>query len=350
MVMKVAVYGAGSWGTALASVYATNGHDTIVWARNAEVCDEINRRHYNSRYLPNAELPEHVRATMDLRAACEHADICVLCVPSAAVASLIDVLAPYLPEGALIGHAVKGFDAGSRRRVSEVLLDAAPHAKERLFVIAGPSHAEEVVARMPTTVVVAGYSRATAEACQDALMNQYMRVYTNPDVVGAELGGALKNIIALSVGLADGLGFGDNAKAALITRGLTEIARLGVRLGASLLTFAGLAGIGDVFVTCASRHSRNFRAGKLLGQGHSLTSALQEVGMVVEGVPTTQTALFLAKDYGVEMPITHALSAVLFDGQDPTTAVEQLMGRARSHEIEEVANADIAPKWEIDHV
>ncbi|WDL97132.1 NAD(P)H-dependent glycerol-3-phosphate dehydrogenase [Alicyclobacillus sp. ALC3] len=346
--MKVAIYGAGSWGTALASVFAANGHDTVLWARSDTVCDEINERQTNHRYLPDAQLPGHLKATVDLDVASKDAELCVLCVPSAAVSSMVTTVAPFLPRHALIGHAVKGFDAASKRTVSQVLLDAVLDAKQRLFVIAGPSHAEEVVARMPTTLVVAGYGRATAESAQDALMNQYMRVYTNPDVIGAELGGALKNIIALSVGLADGLGFGDNAKAALITRGLTEIARLGVRMGASLLTFAGLAGIGDVFVTCSSRHSRNFRAGRLLGQGYSLPEALDAVGMVVEGVPTTQTTVTLSKDYGVEMPITNALASVLFEGQDPVKAVEQLMGRARSHEIEEVASADIAPKWEID--
>lgn len=346
--MKVAVYGAGSWGTALASVFAVNGHETVLWARNATVCDEINQHHSNSRYLPDAKLPESVKATVDLDVVSNDVDLCVFCVPSAAVSSTVAAVAPFIPRQALIGHAVKGFDAVSKRRVSQVLLDVVPDAKQRLFVIAGPSHAEEVVTRMPTTVVVAGYGRATAECAQDALMNQYMRVYTNPDVVGAELGGALKNIIALSVGLADGLGFGDNAKAALITRGLTEIARLGVRMGASLLTFAGLAGIGDVFVTCSSRHSRNFRAGRFLGQGYSLAAALEAVGMVVEGVPTTQTTLSLSEDYGVEMPITNALAGVLFEGKDPMKAVGQLMGRAKSHEIEEVASTDVAPKWEID--
>lgn len=179
-------------------------------------------------------------------------------------------------------------------------------------------------------------------------MNQYLRVYTNPDVVGAELGGSLKNIIALAVGIVDGLGFGDNAKAALVTRGLTEIARLGVKMGASLLTFSGLSGIGDVFVTCTSQHSRNFRTGRLIGLGRDLPSALAEVGMAVEGVPTTKATVRLAADYDVEMPITEALAGILFEGQDPETALRQLMGRARSHEIEEIAESDVAPAWKID--
>lgn len=346
--MKVAVYGAGSWGTALASVFAVNGHETVLWARKQAVCDEVNETRHNHRYLPEALLPQTLRATVDPSAAGAGAQLCVFCVPSSAVAELAQEIRACLPAQALIGHAVKGFDLPTKRRMSEVLLDAIPDAKHRLCVIAGPSHAEEVVARMPTTIVVAGYQKSTAQTCQDALMNQYMRVYTNPDVVGTELGGSLKNIIALAVGMADGLGFGDNAKAALITRGLTEIARLGMQMGASMLTFAGLSGIGDLFVTCSSRHSRNFRAGRLIGQGLSVDAALTEVGMAVEGVPTTRAALALAVDYGVEMPITSNLARVLFEGSHPVDAVEQLMGRARSHEIEEVANADVASKWEID--
>ncbi|MDQ0188490.1 NAD(P)H-dependent glycerol-3-phosphate dehydrogenase [Alicyclobacillus cycloheptanicus] len=346
--MKVAVFGAGSWGTGLASVFAANGHETVLWARNPKIAAEIRHVHTNQRYLPGASLPAALDSTDSMDAAAAGAGLVVVCVPSSSIGAVIHDIALRVPRGALIAHAVKGFDRATRQRVSEVIAREVPDAESRLCVIAGPSHAEEVVAQMPTTIVCAAYCRQTAEAVQDALMNQYMRVYTNPDVVGAELGGTLKNIIALAVGVADGLGFGDNAKAALITRGLTEISRLGVRMGASLLTFAGLSGIGDVFVTCTSRHSRNFRTGRLIGQGKRLEEALAEVGMAVEGVPTTQTTVELAREYNVEMPITEKLAGILFEHMDPAKAVRELMSRARNHEIEEIAVSDIAPAWKID--
>lgn len=346
--MKVAVIGAGSWGTALASVFADNGHDSILWARDAGVAAEIADRRTNHKYLPGATLSTAMHCTDLLSTAVAAADVVVFCVPSSSAADVVQHVASFIPARAVVAHAIKGFDVHTKYRMSELIAQRVPNALRRMCVIAGPSHAEEVVAKMPTTLVSAAYARTTAETVQDALMNQTIRVYTNPDVVGTELGGALKNIIALAVGVADGLNFGDNAKAALITRGLTEISRLGVKMGASLLTFAGLSGIGDIFVTCTSLHSRNFRAGRLIGQGRSLDAALTEVGMVVEGVPTTRVAVQLAADHHIEMPITEALAGILFNGNDPETAVRQLMGRARSHEIEEVGAGDIAPAWKID--
>lgn len=343
--MKAAVLGSGSWGTALASVLANNGHQTILWGRNREVMEDIVLRHRNERYLPGAKLPLALHATTDMQLALADAEFVVFVVPSVSMAAVVEESVPYVTKSAILAHAVKGFDLPTKRRMSEVLGDAFPSKIRHVAVISGPSHAEEVVAGLPTTLVVASSYRETAERVQDALMNSVLRVYTNPDVVGAELGGSLKNIIALGVGIADGLGFGDNAKAALMTRGLAEIARLGTKMGASPLTFAGLSGVGDLIVTCTSNHSRNFRTGRLLGRGLSLKEALVRIGMAVEGIPTTKAALELARRYQVEMPITESLAAVLFAGKSAADAVDDLMGRARSHEIEEVAREKISPKW-----
>jgi glycerol-3-phosphate dehydrogenase (NAD(P)+) len=254
---------------------------------------------------------------------------------------------PYLERDAHVAHATKGFDLDTGQRMSEVMEEELTEHDPSLFaVVSGPSHAEELSRGNPTTVVVASRRQATAEGFQDLLMSSYFRVYTNPDVIGTELGGALKNIIALGVGISDGLGFGDNAKAALMTRGLTEISRLGVQLGAALMTFGGLSGLGDLIVTCTSKHSRNWRAGYALGQGKSLSEVLDQMGMVVEGVRATKAAYAIARKLDVEMPITTAIYEVLFEGKSPKTAVEDLMGRRRIHEMEEVAEA-ISMRWEL---
>lgn len=343
--MKATVLGSGSWGTALASVLATNGHTTYIWGRQPQIASDINQNHRNARYLKDATLPTSLLATVDLQEALDGAGLVVYAVASQGMSEVVHQTGPYMADNTLIAHAVKGFDLPTRMRMSQVLEQAFPENKRKIAVITGPSHAEEVVAGLPTTLVVASPYRVTAEHVQDALMNPVLRVYTNPDVVGAELGGSLKNIIALGVGIADGLGFGDNAKAALMTRGLAEIARLGTKMGASPLTFAGLSGVGDLIVTCTSLHSRNFRTGRLLGQGLKLNQALAQIGMAVEGIPTTRAAMQLAREYGAEMPITEALAGVLFEGKNPADAVEDLMGRARSHEIEEVAREKMSPKW-----
>jgi len=345
--MKVAVLGAGSWGTALASVVAWNGHDAVLWARDKVVVEQIQNEHINIKYLKHAQLPLSLTATMKIEDAVRDANLVIFAIASAAMDSVVQKVKAFLPPDAYLAHAVKGFDVPSKRRMSQILLDEIPDALARLSVISGPSHAEEVVQKRPTTLVVAAYSRQTAESVQDVLMNSAFRVYTNPDVVGTELGGTLKNIIALGVGIADGLGFGDNAKAALMTRGLAEITRLGVAMGASPLTFAGLSGVGDLIVTCTSQHSRNFKAGRLLGQGYTPEAAVQEIGMVVEGIRTTQATLDIASDYRVEMPITEAIYEVLFQHKAPLDAVEQLMGRAPNHEIEDVANQDMSQKWQM---
>ncbi|MGG1598720.1 NAD(P)H-dependent glycerol-3-phosphate dehydrogenase [Paenibacillus naphthalenovorans] len=335
---KVAVLVAGSWGTAIASVLAENGRQVCLWSRNENQVEEINTEHRNRRFLQDVELSPLIRATNSMEEAVNGAEAVFIVSPSSAMREIASALKSYVNEDTLLIHATKGFESGTLKRMSEVLRDELPmYDPNRIVVLSGPSHAEEVIERCPTTVVVAAHDKAAAEKAQDLLINSYFRVYTNPDVVGVEVGGALKNIIALGAGLSDGLGFGDNAKAALLTRGLAEIARLGTAMGGSPLTFAGLAGIGDLVVTCTSRHSRNWRAGSMLAKGLSLEEVLAQMGMVVEGVKTTQAAYLLARKHGITMPITDELHQVLFDGKDPKTAVEDLMGRGPTHEIEEVA-------------
>lgn len=342
--MKAAVIGAGSWGSALASVLCTNGHETTLWARNVEVVQEIEACSTNRKYLKDAQLPVGLKATTDLREAVQGAELILFAVPSGIMPEILLRVKGLFSKDALLAHAVKGFDHATKRRMSVLMSDTLQVSDAKICVISGPSHAEEVVAQLPTTIVVASASKHSAEMLQDALMNSKFRVYTNPDVVGAELGGSLKNIIALGVGIADGLGFGDNAKAALMTRGLAEISRLGVKLGASPLTFAGLSGVGDLIVTCTSQHSRNFRAGRLLGQGLTVDDALKSIGMAVEGIPTTKSTYEIAADLDVNMPITTAIYHMLFKGKSPVDAVEELMGRDRVHEIEEVAH-NLSPTW-----
>lgn len=343
--MRITVLGAGSWGTALAGVLCRNGHHVTLWGRRAEHVEEMRRDRINHHYLPGVRLPDALQLTADLEAAVRYAEMVVFVVPSSSLSGVAEVTAPHLPASCILVHAVKGFDPATRRRMSEVIADKVPGAAERICAITGPSHAEEVVRELPTTLVAASRYRHVAEAVQDALMNERLRVYTNPDIVGAEIGGSLKNIIALAVGIADGLGFGDNAKAALMTRGLAEMTRLGVRMGASALTFSGLSGVGDLIVTCTSRHSRNFRTGQLLGQGIPVEEATRRIGMAVEGIPATRAAMALSAEHGVEMPITAALHGVLFQGLPPVQAVRELMSRAKNHEIEEVALENMTTDW-----
>lgn len=337
MAQDVVVIGAGSWGTALASVCANNQHQVTLWVRDPQVADEINTRHTNEKYLPSIELPSTIYAETDIQKAVKGKKSVLLVVPSHAMRDAVRQIAPYLEDDTLLIHATKGFELDTLKRMSEVITEeVSAEVAEGLVVLTGPSHAEEVVRKSPTTIVVASHSDENAVLAQDLLMSPTFRVYANPDIIGAEIAGALKNIIALGAGMSDGLGFGDNAKAALLTRGLAEIGRLGVKLGANPLTFAGLAGVGDLVVTCTSKHSRNWRAGYLLGQGQDLETVLKQMGMVVEGVRTTKAAHALALKEQVEMPITHVLYNVLFEGLDPRQAVEELMGRGRKLEMEEI--------------
>ncbi|MBE3596151.1 MAG: NAD(P)H-dependent glycerol-3-phosphate dehydrogenase [Hydrogenibacillus sp.] len=328
---RVAVLGAGSFGTALALRLYDNGHDVVLWGRDPAHIAEIAERRENVRYLPGVRLPAF-DLTPSLKAALKDADVVVFVVPSQAMRKVAQGAAPHLSSSALIVHAAKGLESGSLKRMSEVLADVLPtEIASRIVALSGPSHAEDVARNLPTTVVVAG-ARQAAEAAQSVFFAPSFRVYTNDDLVGVEIAGALKNIIALGAGLSDGLGYGDNAKAALITRGLHEIARLGVHLGAHPLTFAGLAGIGDLIVTATSRHSRNRRAGRMLGEGLPLPEVLKRIGMVVEGVKTTEAAYALAGLHGVSMPITRELYLVLFEGKTPRQAVEDLLAREPTEE------------------
>jgi len=342
---KVAVFVAGSWGTALAGVLADNGHEVMLWTRSEEQAAEINSKRTNAKYLGEQRLHPGIAATTSPREAAEGAHAAVLAAPTSAMREVTRLLIPFIGKDTLIIHAAKGFEAGTLKTMSEVIAEeAGAEAAARIAVLSGPSHAEEVVLRCPTTVVVASGNNETAEAAQDLLINSYFRVYTNPDVKGVEIAGALKNVIALGAGMSDGLGFGDNAKAALITRGLAEIARLGTAMGANPLTFAGLAGVGDLIVTCTSKHSRNWRAGHMLAQGRKLEDVLREMGMVVEGVKTTRAAVRLAKRHGIHMPIAEQLELVMFEGKPAKAAVEDLMGRGRTREIEASA-LSAAEKW-----
>lgn len=328
---NVAVYGAGSWGSALAVLLANVGHQVALIGRNSDEMGLIGKQHENARYLPGVILPPSVHPTTDL--AYLNADLVVFSVPSHSVRQAARLVKEYLKPGCIVVNTAKGLEEESHLRLSEVLTSELP--QNPIAVLSGPSHAEEVGRNMPTTVVVAS-DVDTAKAVQDLMMTPEFRVYTNPDVIGVELGGALKNVIAVCTGIAEGLGFGDNTKAALMTRGLAEIARLGVALGGHSLTFAGLSGVGDLIVTCTSPHSRNRRAGVALGKGYPLETVLKDVGMVVEGVRAARIAYQLSIEKHISMPITEQAYKVLFEGADPKVAVADLMMRGKRRELEEV--------------
>ncbi|MEN8700790.1 NAD(P)H-dependent glycerol-3-phosphate dehydrogenase [Bacillus infantis] len=336
---KITVAGAGSWGTALAMVLADNGRQVRLWGHNPVQIKEINEQHTNQKYLPDIKLPSGIQGFTSLEEALDGVDTLILAVPTKAIREVAGRINEFQREPLTIVHVSKGIEPDTLLRISEMIEEEfTSEALGSVVVLSGPSHAEEVSLRHPTTVTVSSKNIEAAEHVQDLFINQNFRVYTNPDIIGVEIGGALKNIIALAAGITDGLGYGDNAKAALITRGLAEIARLGTKMGASPLTFSGLTGIGDLIVTCTSVHSRNWRAGNLLGKGHSLQEVLDNMGMVVEGVRTTKAAYQLAEKYNVKMPITEALYEVLFNGADPKESVDKLMARGKTHEMEDLAN------------
>ncbi len=335
----IAVIGAGSWGTALAIVLADNAHEVRLWSHNENQVKEINEHHTNKKYLPEIILPELIVGYASLHDALIGVETVVLAVPTKAIREVLGKIQTVQADPITIAHVSKGIEPDTLLRISEMIKEEMP--KEFLkdvVVLSGPSHAEEVSLRHPTTVAVSSENMVAAEKIQDLFINHNFRVYTNSDVIGVEIGGALKNIIALAAGITDGLGYGDNAKAALMTRGLAEIARLGTKMGANPLTFSGLTGIGDLIVTCTSVHSRNWRAGNLLGKGKTLQEVLDNMGMVVEGVRTTKAAYQLAQKYDVTMPITTALYNVLFNGKNPKDAVDVLMARGRTHEMEDLVN------------
>ena len=322
---KIGVVGAGSWGTALALVLEKNGHQVTLWSSRETKAEELNRLRENIDKLPGVKLPEGIEITADIETAVKEKELVVLGVPSLYIRSTAAKMAPYMEEGQIIVNVSKGIEDGSLYTMTEVILDEIPNAD--VAVLSGPSHAEEVSRHIPTTVVAGAKTRKTAEKIQNIFMNETFRVYTSPDMQGIEVGGALKNVIALAAGVCDGLGFGDNTKAALITRGIVEMSRLGIAMGGYQETFSGLAGMGDLIVTCASKHSRNRKAGFLIGQGYSMQEAMDEVKMVVEGVHSAKAALKLADKYYVRMPIIEQVNAVLFDGKAATEAVRDLMIR-----------------------
>ena len=336
--MRVAVLGSGSWGTALAKVLAENKHETTLWGIEPEVIESINMHQENERYLPEAKLPSELEATLDLSQAIRRVELIVLAVPSQAIREVCQTLKEELQHqeiAPIIVHVATGIERGTELRLSQVIEAVMPRETYRgIAVLSGPSHAEEVARRDLTSISAASEDLAVAEAVQQAFMNDYFRVYTNQDVLGVELGGALKNIIAVCAGIIAGLGYGDNAKAGLITRGLAEITRLGVKLGADPLTFSGLSGVGDLIVTCTSVHSRNWQAGNLLALGLNLEQVQQKIGMVIEGTVACQVARNLARSQGVEMPLTEMLYHYLYENPDFSIqeAVKQLMLREGKHE------------------
>ena len=333
---KICVLGAGSWGSALALVLAKKGYEVSMWTLNEEQANKINKTRENIDYLPGVLFPNNITLTTDIEKAIEDSKIIVLAVPSQAIRSVSKQIKPFVKDEQILVDVAKGLEKGSGLRLSEVCEQELP--KNPYVTLSGPSHAEEVAKDIPTTVVVASQDLEIAQIVQDVFMSPKFRVYTNPDIVGVELGGALKNIIAFGAGICDGLGYGDNAKAALMTRGIREIGRLGSAMGANLSTFAGLSGIGDLIVTCTSMHSRNRRAGILIGQGKNLEETLEEVKMVVEGITATEVAYEVAKELNIDMPITNAIYSVLHNGSNPNEVVIELMMRNKTHEMEEVVD------------
>lgn len=328
---KINIIGSGGWGTANAILLASNGHEVLLWSYMKEESENLKKHKENKPFLPGVKIPEAVDFTSDI-SRCGKADLIVIAVPSHAVRATCRSLAPYVSDGQLILSISKGFDDETGERLSEVILSEIPGAV--VAAMSGPSHAEEVALGMPTTNVVACRKEGCAEFIQDLYMSPLFRVYITEDIVGLELGGSLKNIIALAAGICDGLGYGDNTKAALMTRGLVEITRLGIKMGANPETFSGLTGVGDLIVTCTSMHSRNRRAGILIGKGRSCEEAQKEVNMTVEGVRACYSAYALSKKYDVEMPIVEAIYKILKGELKAQDATESLMGRARKHETE----------------
>ncbi|MDE6641568.1 MAG: NAD(P)-dependent glycerol-3-phosphate dehydrogenase [Acetatifactor sp.] len=327
---KVSILGGGSWGIALAVLLHKNGHKVTVWsALETEI--EMLKENHEHKMLPGVKLPEDTLFTMDDREAVEGQDLLVMAVASSFTRKTANRLAKMVVPGQKILNVAKGIEEESLMTLSEIIEQEVPQAD--VAVLSGPSHAEEVGRGIPTTIVVGAKSRATAEYIQNLFMNEVFRVYISPDILGMELGGALKNVVALAAGIADGLGYGDNTKAALITRGITEIARLGTAMGGRFETFCGLTGIGDLIVTCASMHSRNRRAGILIGQGKTMEEAMAEVQMVVEGVYSAKAAMGLAKKYDVQLPIIEQVNAILFEGKSADSAVKELMLRDKKVEV-----------------
>lgn len=335
MKLNISVLGGGSWGTAIANLLAKKGHKTSLYIRNTDQAKAMEETRVNEKYLPGVKLDPSLALTSDMEEAVLGREVLVLGVPSSAARSTLEDIGSIRGQDpAYLVNLAKGLEEGTGKRVSQVAQEVLPSFP--FVALSGPSHAEEVAQGIPTTIVAASQDQEAARMIQEAFTKDYFRVYTQADLVAVEMGGALKNIIALAAGLSDGLGYGDNTKAALMTRGMYEISKLGIKMGGQPASFQGLSGMGDLIVTCTSMHSRNRRFGIALGQGKSVDEAMDEVGMVVEGYRTTRVARDLGLKEGVEMPITYKLYQVLYEGMDPNQAVLDLMTRKSKREIEDI--------------
>ena len=331
---KISVIGSGGWGIALAILLHKNGHNLTIWSFDKKEAEELKTTRENKTKLSNILLPEDIKVTDDLKEAVNDKDILILAVPSKAIRSVSKSLKNIIKDNQIIVNVAKGLEEDTLETMTDIIEEELKGKKTQVAVLSGPSHAEEVGKGIPTTCVVSAHNKELTLYLQNIFMNPSFRVYTSPDMLGIEIGGALKNVIALAAGIADGLNYGDNTKAALITRGIKEIASLGVAMGGEQSTFYGLTGLGDLIVTCASMHSRNRRAGILLGQGKTLDEAIKEVNMVVEGVYSAKSALMAAKKYNVEIPIIEQVNAVLFENKNAAEAVNELMIRDKKLEIQ----------------
>ena len=329
---KVCVLGAGSWGSALALVLASKEYDVSLWTLSESQCKEINEKSTNENYLKNIVFPKNIVCTTSLEESVKYSSVVVLATPSQAIRNICKNIKPYISKNQILVNVAKGLEKETGLRLSEVCYEELPN--NPFVVLSGPSHAEEVAKYIPTTLVASSKDFDVSKKIQDMFMTSKLRVYTNKDIVGVELGGALKNIIAFGAGVCDGIGLGDNSKAALITRGIREISRLGITMGANENTFSGLSGIGDLIVTCTSVHSRNRKAGLLIGQGKTLDETLEEVKMVVEGIVATEVAYKVAKKLNVDMPITTAIYRVLYENLDVKEVIDELMKREKTDETE----------------
>lgn len=327
---NVSILGAGTWGCALAILLNGNGHNVTIWTKIEKEAKELSENRKTMKNLPGAIFPDEVKISMDLEETCKDKELIVMSVASPYIRVTAKAASPFIKEGQIIVNVSKGIEDVSLQTLSSVIKEEIPQAN--VAVLSGPSHAEEVSRGIPTTVVVGADTKETAKFIQDTFMSDMFRVYTSPDITGIELGGSLKNVIALAAGVVDGLGYGDNTKAALMTRGMAEISRLGVKMGGKLETFTGLSGFGDLFVTCNSKHSRNWNAGYLMGQGRSMEEAMKEVNQVVEGVNSARAALTLARTNEVDMPIVEQINLVLFEGKSSKEALSDLLMRDRRKE------------------
>ena len=331
---KISVIGSGGWGIALTILLHKNRHDLMIWSFDKREAEELKTTRENKTKLPNILLPEDIKVTDDLKEAVDNKDVLILAVPSKAIRSVSKSLKDIIKDNQIIVNVAKGLEEDTLKTMTDIIEEELKEKNPQVAVLSGPSHAEEVGKGIPTTCVVSAHNKELTLYLQNIFMNPSFRVYTSPDMIGVEIGGALKNVIALAAGIADGLNYGDNTKAALITRGIKEISSLGVAMGGEQSTFYGLTGLGDLIVTCASMHSRNRRAGILLGQGKTLDEAIKEVNMVVEGVYSAKSALMAAKKYNVEIPIIEQVNAVLFENKNAAEAVNELMIRDKKLEIQ----------------